>query len=594
MNAAAGLVEVRVPDMGNFKDVAIIDVLVKPGEKIEPEAPLVTLETEKATMDVPSTVGGVIEKIHIAKGGTVSPGDLIVTVRSEAAGAEGSAGEASAGGGAEGARAGASPSGGSPAGAGWSGGSAGEGSPAGAGSSGGATGAGSFQAAASAANATASGRASQVGPGTAQPALGGGMRATPSGTAQGTPAGTQSVPGQSAGGRAPTGASYTGSAAGGDRAAPGRMAAGSAGSANAGGQAAAGLGGSAATGGSASSGQSSGNGAGPAQVGAGRPDLPPINEPGFSRAHAGPSVRRFARELGVDLTQVKGGGFKGRVTHDDVKAFVQKFLAAAAKPAPAVPKSAPGAGAPSSLPAVPVIDFSVFGPIETKPLSRIQKISGPRLHASWVNIPHVTQFDEADITELEDLRTQLKQRAQQAGIKLTPLAFIVRACVKALQEFPLVNSSLDPNGANLILKKYIHVGFAADTPNGLVVPVVHDANRKDIYVIARQLGELSEKARAGKLSAAEMQGGSFTISSLGGIGGTAFTPIINAPEVAILGVSRSAMKPVFRDGAFVPRLILPLSLSYDHRVIDGASAARFTTFLAQTLADPRALTEALP
>jgi pyruvate dehydrogenase E2 component (dihydrolipoamide acetyltransferase) len=307
-------------------------------------------------------------------------------------------------------------------------------------------------------------------------------------------------------------------------------------------------------------------------------------------------VRRFARELGVDLTQVKGGGFKGRVTHDDVKAFVKKFLAASAgaKPAPAVAKSGPGTGAPSSWPAVPVIDFSQFGPIETKPLSRIQKISGPRLHASWVNIPHVTQFDEADITELEDARTQLKQKALQAGIKLTPLAFIVRACVKALQEFPLFNSSLDPTGANLVLKKYIHVGFAADTPNGLVVPVVKDANRKDIYEIARQLGELSEKARAGKLLAGEMQGGSFTISSLGGIGGTAFTPIINAPEVAILGVSRSAMKPVFRDGAFVPRLILPLSLSYDHRVIDGASAARFTTFLAQTLADPRALTEAVP
>jgi len=305
-------------------------------------------------------------------------------------------------------------------------------------------------------------------------------------------------------------------------------------------------------------------------------------------------VRRFARELGVDLTQVKGGGFKGRVTHDDVKAFVKKFLAGGAKPAPAVAKSAPAAGAPSSLPSVPVIDFKLFGEIETRPLSRIQKISGPRLHASWVNIPHVTQFDEADITELEEMRTQLKQKAQQAGIKLTPLAFVVRACVKALQEFPLFNSSLDPAAPNLILKKYIHVGFAADTPNGLVVPVVHDANRKDVYEIARQLGELSEKARAGKLLASQMQGGSFTISSLGGIGGTAFTPIINAPEVAILGVSRSSMKPVFRDGAFVPRLILPLSLSYDHRVIDGASAARFTTFLAQTLADPRALTEAVP
>ncbi len=299
----------------------------------------------------------------------------------------------------------------------------------------------------------------------------------------------------------------------------------------------------------------------------------------------------FARELGVDLTRVTGTGFKGRITHDDVKAFVKQTMSGSA---------AMGAGAGSggaaggALPAVPVVDFAQFGPVETKPLTRIQKISGPRLHASWVNIPHVTQFDEADITELEDLRTKLKQTAQEAGIKLTPLAFVMRACVRALQEFPQFNASLDPGGANLILKKYVHIGFAADTPNGLVVPVVRDANQKDIYKTARQLAELSEKARAGKLSASDMQGGCFTISSLGGIGGTAFTPIINAPEVAILGVSRSAMRPVYRDGAFVPRLMLPLSLSYDHRVIDGASAARFTTYLAQALANPHALVEALP
>ena len=549
MNAAPGLVEVRVPDMGNFKDVAIIDVLVKPGEKIEPEAPLVTLETEKATMDVPSTVGGVVEKVHIAKGATVSTGDLIVTVRSEGAGAEGSAGGASTGGGSA-ADAGAGVGGvsGSPATAG--------------GSSGSATAATAAAQAAPASDRSGSAAAqSGAGAGAAaasRPGAPGAAQAGPAAPKSGPPASTPPSAGSAASGQAQA-------SAGGGRQASGP-----------------------------SSGQS-GNGAAPAQAGAGRLDLPPINEPGFSRAHAGPSVRRFARELGVDLTQVKGGGFKGRVTHDDVKAFVKKFLAAGAKPAPAVAKPAPGGtGAPASLPAVPVVDFSLFGEIETKPLTRIQKISGPRLHASWVNIPHVTQFDEADITELEELRGQLKQKAQQAGIKLTPLAFVVRACVRALQEFPLFNSSLDPAGASLILKKYLHVGFAADTPNGLVVPVVRDANRKDVYEIARQLGELSEKARAGKLLAADMQGGSFTISSLGGIGGTAFTPIINAPEVAILGVSRSAMKPVFRDGAFVPRLILPLSLSYDHRVIDGASAARFTTFLAQTLADPRALTEAVP
>jgi pyruvate dehydrogenase E2 component (dihydrolipoamide acetyltransferase) len=324
-----------------------------------------------------------------------------------------------------------------------------------------------------------------------------------------------------------------------------------------------------------------------------RPDLPAIDEPGFSRAHAGPSVRKFARELGVDLARLKGTGFKGRITHEDVKAFVKRTLAApapASTPAAAAPGSRPGAAA---LPALPVVDYSQFGPVETQPLTRIQKISGPRLQAAWVNIPHVTQFDEADITELEELRASLKDKAQAAGVKLTPLAFIMRACVKTLLEFPRFNAALDPEGANLIVRKFIHMGFAADTPSGLVVPVVRDAHRKDVYELARQLGQLSEKARAGKLPPLDMQGGCFTISSLGGIGGTAFTPIINAPEVAILGVSRSTLRPVYRGASFVPRLMLPLSLSYDHRVIDGAMAARFTTYLAQTLAEPRTLLEAV-
>jgi pyruvate dehydrogenase E2 component (dihydrolipoamide acetyltransferase) len=526
MNAAAALVEVRVPDMGNFKDVAIIDVLVKPGEKIEPEAPLVTLETEKATMDVPSTVGGVIEKIHIAKGGTVSPGDLIVTVRAEGSGAQASGGTG----------AGKQASGDASAT-----GEADSGMTAQADAADSASSAGSGQKSASAGNGTAAAASGQGGQAASTRSEGSKQGASPP-----QEAAASSAKGSAASGQASADQTASGSQ----------------------------------------------NATAVAGAPAGRTDLPPINEPGFSRAHAGPSVRRFARELGVDLTQVKGGGFKGRVTHEDVKAFVKKFLAGGV--AASAAKGAPGPAGGGSLPAVPVIDFSLFGTIETRPLSRIQKISGPRLHASWVNIPHVTQFDEADITELEEVRGKLKEKAQQANIKLTPLAFILRACVKALQEFPLFNSSLDATGANLVLKKYIHLGFAADTPNGLVVPVVRDANRKDVYEIARQLGELSEKARAGKLSVAEMQGGSFTISSLGGIGGTAFTPIINAPEVAILGISRAAMRPVFRDGAFVPRLILPLSLSYDHRVVDGASAARFTTFLAQTLADARGLTEAVP
>jgi pyruvate dehydrogenase E2 component (dihydrolipoamide acetyltransferase) len=320
-----------------------------------------------------------------------------------------------------------------------------------------------------------------------------------------------------------------------------------------------------------------------------RSDLAPIDEPGFSRAHAGPSVRRLARELGVDLAQVAGHGFKSRITHEDVKAYVKATLAGGAATPGASPAEARG-----TLPAVPVVDFAQFGPVETQPLTRIQRISGPRLHASWVNIPHVTQFDEADITELEELRVSLKDKAAAVGVKLTPLAFVMRACVKALQEFPRFNSSLDAQGANLIVRKYVHMGFAADTPNGLVVPVVRDADRKDVYELARHSAALAEKARAGKLPPTDMQGGCFTISSLGGIGGTAFTPIINAPEVAILGVSRAALRPIYRDGAWVPRLMLPLSLSYDHRVIDGAMAARFTTWLARALAEPRALLEAVP
>jgi pyruvate dehydrogenase E2 component (dihydrolipoamide acetyltransferase) len=309
----------------------------------------------------------------------------------------------------------------------------------------------------------------------------------------------------------------------------------------------------------------------------------PVNEAGFSKAHAGPSVRKLARELGVDLSRVKGSGTKGRILHEDVKSFVKQVMTGGG-----------GAGGGHGLPALPVVDFTKFGAVEVKPLNRIQKISGPRLHASWVNIPHVTQYEEADVTELEAERKRLKDQAEAQGIKLTPLAFVVRAVVRALQEYPQFNASLDASGENLVLKKYMHVGFAADTPNGLMVPVIRDADKKDIYEIARALGDLSAKARNGKLSGAEMQGGCFTISSLGGIGGTAFTPIINPPEVAILGVSRTATKPVWQKDAFVPRQMLPLSLSYDHRVIDGAAGARFAVYLAQALADPKTLLEAVP
>jgi pyruvate dehydrogenase E2 component (dihydrolipoamide acetyltransferase) len=446
-------VEVRVPDMGDFKDVSVIDVLVKPGDTIEADAPLVTLETEKAAMDVPSTLAGVIEKVHVTKSSKVSTGDLLATVRATEAAAEPAA-----------------PTPAAPAPA------------------------APVEAAAVPAPAPAAAPAS-------------------------APAPVSEPPPEPAA-----------------RAAPPVL----------------------------------------------NPNVVPVfNELGFSKAYASPSVRKLAREMGVDLAQVKGTGPKARISHDDIKAFVKRALTSAAAPA-------------SAWPAVPTVDFSQFGAVESKPLSRIQRISGPRLHASWVNIPHVTQFEIADITDLEDVRTKLKQKALTEGIRLSVLAFVVRACVRSLQEYPHFNASLDAGGENLILKKYVNIGFAADTPQGLVVPVLRDADRCDVYEIARLLADLALKARAGKLTAAQMQGGSFTVSSLGGIGGTAFTPIINAPEVAILGLSRSSMQPVYRDGGFVPRLMLPLSLSYDHRAIDGASAARFITFLAARLAEPRGLVEAVP
>ena len=311
--------------------------------------------------------------------------------------------------------------------------------------------------------------------------------------------------------------------------------------------------------------------------------LPSIDEAGFAKAHASPSVRKLARELGVNLAEVKGTGLKNRIVHDDVKAFVKAVLSGES--------AAPAGGA---LPKTPVVDFAKFGDVDAQPLTRIQKISGPRLQASWINLPHVTQHDVADITELEARRQELKGPAKQRGISLTPLAFIMKACVSALQEFPKVNSSLSEDGESLIFKKYIHLGFAADTDQGLMVPVIRDADQKDVYEIAQELGELSALARDGKLKADQLQGATFTISSLGGIGGTAFTPIVNAPEVGILGVSRSSMQPVWNGSEFEPRLMLPLSFSYDHRVIDGAQAVRFTTFLGQRLGDVGTLLQAIP
>jgi pyruvate dehydrogenase E2 component (dihydrolipoamide acetyltransferase) len=437
------LKEVQVPDIGDFKDVPIIEVMVKPGDSVKADDPLVTLESDKATMEVPAPFGGVVKAVTVKVGDKVSEGSVILSLE---------VGEAEA------------------------------------------------------------------------PAPSAALAAAPAAAAVTAPA-----PAPAVAAPAPTPAPVT--------PAPAAVAA-------------------------------------PAS---------PIDEASFSKAHASPSVRRFARELGVDLGRVTGTGPKGRILKEDVQSFVKQALAAGA-PAAAVPA---GAGLALGLPAWPVVDFAKFGPIETLPLSRIQKLSGPYLHRNWVHIPHVTQNDEADITELEAFRKQMAEELKASGVRITLLAFLMKACIPALKQFPAFNASLAPGNDALILKRYYHIGVAVDTPGGLVVPVIRDVDQKGVVQIARELGEVSARARDGKLGPNDMQGGTFSISSLGGIGGTHFTPIINAPEVAILGVSRSAIRPVWRDGQFVPRLILPLSLSYDHRVIDGAQGARFITALNAALSDIR-------
>jgi pyruvate dehydrogenase E2 component (dihydrolipoyllysine-residue acetyltransferase) len=469
----ASTTQVLVPDIGGFKDVDVIDVLVKPGQEIDKETPMITLETEKAAMDVPAPAAGRIAELKVKKGDKVSEGSLILLLESTAQGAP-------------------------------------------------------------VPDKPATREDAAVPGGAAAKTEAAAPAAAKRGTSEETPAEKTSNGSATESARPPAAAPQvparprTAEDAKPASAAPPRAAA-------------------------------------------------PIDEKAFSTAYASPSVRKFARELGADLGRVKGTGSKGRVTHEDVKAYVKTLL------------SAPPPAAVGGMPKVPEVDFALFGAVETQPLSRIQIISGARLQASWVNLPHVTQHEDADITDMDIARVALKPKATQEGVRLTPLAFIIRACIVALKEFPRFNASLDASGKNLVLKKYFHIGFAADTPNGLLVPVIRDADRLNLFDLARALATLSDKARAGKLSAAEMQGGSFTVSSLGGIGGTAFTPIINAPEVAILGVSRSVHKPVFDKGTFVPRLILPLSLSYDHRVIDGAQAARFVVFLSQTLGDVKAL-----
>ncbi|HTQ36116.1 MAG TPA: dihydrolipoyllysine-residue acetyltransferase [Steroidobacteraceae bacterium] len=536
-------IEVRVPDLGNFTEVGVIDVLVKAGDTVAIDTPLITLETEKATMDVPSTAAGVIAKVHVQKGGKVSAGSLVVTLLA----AKGTA------------TPGASPAI-APASAG--------------------TAAAAAAAVAPAAVTPRSvdvlvpdmGNFTEVGVIDVLVKVGDKVEVdTPLATLE-TEKATMDVPSTAAGTVEAVHVQKGGKVSAGSRVVTLSGVAGPA-------QAAAPSTSSVAAPATAAAPRAAPPAAPPPPARAAA-TLPPVNETGFGTAHAGPSVRKLARELGVDLGRVKGSGQRGRITHEDVKAWVKAMLSGGLQ------------AAGPALPQVPRVDFAKFGPVEVRPLGRIQKISGPRLHAAWVNVPHVTQYDEADITALEAERAKLKDKAAAAGVKITPLAFIVRACVLALKEYPVFNASLD--GENMVLKKYFHVGFAADTPNGLLVPVIRNADQLDLFGIAHALGDLSERARKGTLKGGEMQGGSFTISSLGGIGGTAFTPIINAPEVAILGVSRTQVKPVWDGQEFKARQMLPLSLSYDHRLIDGAMGARFAVYLSKVLADPDALLAGLP
>lgn len=448
------LIELTVPDIGDVSDAAVIELLVKPGDTIRPEQSLITIESDKASMEVPAAVGGVLKELRLKLGDKVSQGSIVGVLET-----------------ADGAVA-----------------------------------------------------ATSVAPTAPAP--------VPAAVASAAPAPTAAVAPVSPVPPVPE-VTRTSPTAG----------------------------------------------------------LSPAEAPAAGAiAHASPSVRRFARELGVDIAKVPGTGPKGRITQGDVQNFVKgvvaKASASASSPAAAVSSGAGSAdlGGMTLLP-WPSVDFTKFGPVERKPLSRIQKISGANLHRNWVRIPHVTNNEEADITELESFRVQLNTEHAKAGTKFTLLAFLLKACAVALRKFPQFNASLD--GDDLVLKNYVHIGFAADTPNGLVVPVIRDVDQKSLSQLALETAALAAKARDGKLSPADMQGGCFSISSLGGFGGTTFTPIINAPEVAILGVCRSAMKPVWDGSAFQPRLMVPLSLSYDHRVIDGASAAKFNAYLASLLADFR-------
>ncbi|RJF97989.1 dihydrolipoyllysine-residue acetyltransferase [Noviherbaspirillum saxi] len=533
---------VKVPDIGDFKEVEVIELLVKPGDTVKVDQSLITVESDKASMEIPSSHAGVVKEISIKVGDKVSEGSVLLVLEESAAAP--------------------APAAASPAPA-----------PVAA------------PAPASAASAPAAGPSTvevqvpdigdfkdvevielMVKPGDA-------VKVDQSLLTVESDKASMEIPSSHAGvvkeikvkvgDKVSKGSLIlTLSAEGGAGAAPAPAAA-------------------------AQPAQAAATPA-PAPAPEARPAptaaLEPVPSNG-AKAHASPSVRKFARELGVDLGRVKGSGPKGRILNEDVQGFVKSVMSGvAAAPGAA---GAKGAGGGLQVLAWPSLDFSKFGETELQALSRIKKISGPNLHRNWVMIPHVTQFEDADVTELEEFRKDSNAAMAKSGVKLTMLAFVIKASVSALKKFPAFNASLDEKGENLILKKFYNIGFAADTPNGLVVPVIKNADAKSISQIAQEMGDLSAQARDGKLKPADMQGATFTISSLGGIGGTAFTPIINAPEVAILGLSKSAIKPVWDGKQFAPRLILPLSLSYDHRVIDGAMGARFAAYLAEVLGDMR-------
>ena len=556
------LVDIHVPDIGDFDEVTVIELLVKPGDSVKAEQSLITVESDKASMEIPSSHAGVVKEVKVKLDDKVKQGSIVLTLEVAAAQS------------------------------------------------------GSIQAAAPAAPAQAAikteATAAPAAPAVAAPApaqaaaagpievrvpdigdfkdvsvievlvkVGDSIKAEQSLITVESDKASMEIPSSAAGIlkelKVKLGdvvnigdllAILEGSATA--AAAPATAAAPSAGAAPA----------------AVSAAESATTATAALAVPAHDPAAPPP-QGGFP--HASPSVRKFARELGVPLTEVKGTGPKGRITQDDVQAFTKSVMAGAsrtlAQAAQAPAASAGGAGVGLDLLPWPKVDFTKFGPVERQPLSRIKKISGANLHRNWVMIPHVCNHDDADITELEAFRVQMNKENEKAGIKITMLAFLIKAAVAALKKFPQFNASLD--GDQLVLKQYYHVAFAADTPNGLVVPVIKDADKKGVVQISQEMGELAKKARDGKLSPADMQGAGFTISSLGGIGGRYFTPIINAPEVAILGVCKSQIEPVWDGKAFQPRLILPLSLSWDHRVIDGAAAARFNAYLGQILADFR-------